>query len=262
MFGTPSKILTYLSPFLEDKQNNHHPQKRALIILNSPIHKPPSPLFRTLWETSSIRICADGGANRLYEADPQLIPDMVKGDLDSLQEEVKSYYQSRGVKIERDPDQDNNDLSKSLAVLNRNENLRVIIYGAFGGRFDQEMASIQCLYTWGEQFQYNNLLLMDDHTCAFLLPAGIKNEIRIPRYGSTPSKDMVGEGPTCGLIPLGSSCDEVITSGFRWNLDGSTPLKFGGLVSTSNHVEDEVATVETSQPLVFTAEVISGLDRS
>jgi Thiamine pyrophosphokinase len=40
----------------------------AMIILNSPIANPPSPIFQTLWNLSSFRICADGGANRLYDA--------------------------------------------------------------------------------------------------------------------------------------------------------------------------------------------------
>ena len=88
----------------------------------------------------------------------------------------------------------------------------------------------------------------------------MKNEIRMPRFGNPPYKQGLGEGPTCGLIPIGSKCDKVVTSGFKWDLDGSIPLEFGGLVSTSNHLSEPVVTVEASNPLVFTAEVACGIE--
>lgn len=59
---------------------------------------------------ASLRICADGGANRLYdycalwEADlspsqarSMYTPDIIKGDLDSLRPDVKNYYIECGV---------------------------------------------------------------------------------------------------------------------------------------------------------------------
>jgi len=51
-------------------------------------------------------------------------------------------------------------------------------------------------------------------------------------------------------------CESVVTTGLKWNLDGNMPLEFGGLVSSSNHVTDEVVTIETSSPLLFTTEMI------
>jgi thiamine pyrophosphokinase len=255
--GCPSSqsTIVHASPFLPENAEN---SKRALVILNSPIRSPPSPLFQQLWDTSNFRVCADGGANRLYKANPDLVPDLIRGDLDSLSPQVQSHYQEKGVSVERNPCQDSNDLDKALAAIleSSSEFSRVIVYGAFGGRFDQEMASIQALYRWGPQF-HNKLLLMDDNTSAFLLPAKVKNEIRMPRFGNAPQD--LGEGPTCGLIPIGAKCEKVVTTGFKWDLDGSIPLEFGGLVSTSNRLSEPVATVEASHPLVFTAEVACGI---
>lgn len=64
--------------------------------------------------TASIRYCADGGANRLYEryvephlplngtaeaqnstAAAQYLPDLIKGDFDSLKPHVRQYYESK-----------------------------------------------------------------------------------------------------------------------------------------------------------------------
>ena len=61
----------------------------------------------------------------------------------------------------------------------------------------------------------------------------------------------------CGLIPLGTPCSDVKTTGFKWNLDGNTLLSFGHLVSTSNKFEknSSIATVFTSKPLLITIEL-------
>ena len=283
--SSTTPILVHTSPFLRPANSNtasettSNPEKvnQALVILNSPIRTPPSPLFRELWDTSSVRVCADGGANRLYKADATLIPDLIRGDLDSLHPDVRAYYEQKGgVSIERDPCQNSNDLDKALTALLRKQKeeepplllTRVIVYGAFGGRFDQEMGCIQALYKWSAKFQYR-MVLFDDNTSAFLLPAGVRNEIRLPHYGDTTQQkqsddkqQLLGEGPTCGLIPIGCKCDTIVTTGFKWDLDGTIPMEFGGLVSTSNHVSEEVVTVKASHPLIFTAEVTSGLDDS
>jgi len=67
---------------------------------------------------------------------------------------------------------------------------------------------------------------------------------------------MVGEGPTCGLIPLGCRCESITTSGLMWDLDGTTPLVFGGLVSSSNRIMEPVVKVSSSHPIIFTAEIL------
>ena len=230
------------------------------------------------------------------------IPDLIIGDLDSLDPQIRDYYENTmGVRVEWDGDQDCNDLDKALgAIRDRNANanananassnnangsssMQIYVYGAFGGRFDQEMASIQALYKWKDEFNYR-IALYTDETCGMLLKPHARNEIRLPFFasnsiatdigvgvgvgvggnGSTTTAASAasaggvtcGEGPTCGLIPIGCKCDGVETEGLKWNLDGSVPLEFGGLVSTSNRVEDDLVVVRCLQPLVFTAEII------
>lgn len=65
--------------------------RRALIILNQPFSLS---LLRRLWHFSQWHCCADGGANRLYDLHGQsrYLPDLIKGDLDSIRDDVKSYY--------------------------------------------------------------------------------------------------------------------------------------------------------------------------
>ena len=66
---------------------------------------------KRMWHHCEFKICADGGANRFYdglvasgEVD-KYIPDMIKGDLDSLRADVKAFYSAAGTHIVYDLDQ-------------------------------------------------------------------------------------------------------------------------------------------------------------
>ena len=59
------------------------------------------PLLEHLLVKADLVVCADGGANWLYETQVERLPDAVVGDLDSIKDEVKQYYVSKGVIIEQ-----------------------------------------------------------------------------------------------------------------------------------------------------------------
>jgi len=246
----------FKSPLLERNK------RTALIILNTPISRPPSIWFQSLWKLAVHRICADGGANRLYHAthpSTDYIPDIIRGDLDSLLPHVSEYYQlEHNTSVEKDPCQNSNDLDKALQVCQDYE--RVIIYGAFGGRFYQEMGCIQALYKWAPTFDHQ-LFLYNEETCAFLIPANEKCHIELPCYDDTLPK-VIGEGPTVGLIPIGCKCDSVVTKGLKWDLDGNMPLEFGQLVSSSNRAMKPTLEITSSHPFIFTAELITAATQS
>ena len=108
-----SKTCRHDSPFLESNVSI----ATALVILNSPIQSPPSLVFQHLWDSSSFRVAADGGANRLYDFNSSLLPDAIRGDLDSLRPNVRAHYEERGVSVTRDCDQNTNDLDKALQLI-------------------------------------------------------------------------------------------------------------------------------------------------
>ena len=346
----------------DNVDDNNDNEMVALVILNTPIPM-RSAIFPYLWETTSFRVCADGGANRLYEYSHSTnnshdnnnddkddennnnnnkdrhclyIPDLIIGDLDSIQSHVRTYYETiHGVPVICHDDQNYNDLDKSLQAIvrheqqqqhkqqlehnkqqqtqqqqqqplsldkdpsqsslqqpNRSNNLHnnnnnndcttttsttssCFIYGAFGGRFDQEMASIQALFVHATNFPQGLWLYNDDNAALLLqpnqqyilsFPNYYKNQYQYQDDDDDDEKDknqsttrttiqwVLGEGPTCGLIPLGMPCESVTTRGLQWNLQNQS-LAFGGLVSSSNHLIQSTIEIETSHPLIFTIEI-------
>ena len=124
-----------------------------------------------------------------------------------------------------------------------NTQLRVIIYGDLGGRFDHSFGIINSL-TIANQF-YRDLVLVGSQGSLRVLPPG---ETTITRCDSFESKD----GVTCGLIPLGGwTCNHVTTTGLKWNLNDST-MQFGYLVSSSNCMISNHVTVDSACPLIWT----------
>ncbi|RUP44167.1 thiamine pyrophosphokinase [Jimgerdemannia flammicorona] len=224
----------------------------ALIILNQPLNR--RDLLSVLWRNASLRICADGGGNRLYDSftnDPssrdQFIPDVIRGDLDSLRPEIQEYYRERGTLIEQLHAQDSTDFMKCVALVRERDEVHkvehdIIALSALGGRFDQTMASIHMLFLLkGES---RKVYLVSDECVTVLLDVG-KHEIRL---------DQKIEGPTCGVVPVGVAGATLTTSGLRWNLDHYY-CNFGGLISTSNLLDSDVVTIETDQPVVWTVEL-------
>jgi len=235
--------------------------RASLIVLNS--RACGADLLRALWDASDFRVCADGGANRVHDLlGLDAVPDAIVGDFDSARPEVVDAYASRGCRVERVRDQDATDLEKALGVVGARwdaagtDDGAVRVAGAFGTRFDHEMAAIQALYGFGAARPNARATLHGDHAAACLLSADLRHELLVRREF---------EGPHCGLLPIGGPCRRVTTTGLTWNLDGGR-LAFGELISSSNLVPDgagdAVVTVETTEPLVWTVETRLGREEA
>lgn len=217
------------------------PSKYGVIILNQEIS---SRHFQTIYSRASMRICADGGFDRLQEwiernnVDPnEFNPDFVIGDLDSVS------AKKRETKWILDENQDRCDFQKCLdfATTKLSEQT-FFVFGALGGRFDHELMSLSVLYEFG----HLTLIYVNAQSIILLLTAG-RNTITI-------RKDIFG--PHCGFGPLKDTAT-VTTSGFEWDLVKES-LSLGNKISSSNSLQsDESITIETDHPIVLTLELAS-----
>jgi thiamine pyrophosphokinase len=227
----------------------------ACIILNVP--PIPPEILMNIFLRFRLRICADGGANILYESMPLLegglegsifLPDVLIGDFDSIRSDVRSAYASAGVKIIQILDQSNTDLDKALHYIESettdDTNHFIVIAGSIGayeGRIDQFFAVINSMYRYvGSKFK---LISLGNESVMIVLSRGM-HILNLP---------PAAFHQHCGLVPIFGQVQEIITTGLRWNLDSAMgESAFGGLVSTNNIVDNLTVTVCTSHPILFT----------
>ncbi|KAJ6513326.1 thiamine pyrophosphokinase [Mycena sanguinolenta] len=224
---------------------------RALVILNQPFSEG---LFHLLWNSSQWHSCADGGANRLFDTltaaeRPIFLPDLIKGDLDSIRNDVKEFYISHGVLVVEDPDQDATDLMKCVSAICDKEareqtEYDIVLLGGLAGRLDQTIHTLSYLHKLRKTRK--RVFAVTDDNVGWVLDAG-EHTIHI---------DHSVLGPTCGLLPVGISSTILSTTGLRWNLS-NRESSFEGLMSTSNHLlpDEESVWIKTSNPIWWTAEL-------
>lgn len=235
-------------------------RENGLLGSTQPATKPAVPPFTP--HTACLTICADGGANRLYDAAPGWLPDQspdaarkafapsaIVGDLDSLSPTTRAFYEGAGTSIiDLSSDQDSTDLQKCLAFAASRAPPTAprLALGALGGRLDHALAAINLLYSVDHG---HTLILAGDGCLARSVPAGATTLI--------PARGV--EGPGCGLLALSPTGVTVTTTGLAWNLGGGEgeagALVLGGGQSTSNRVVGGSATIDADGPLLWTTEL-------
>lgn len=174
-------------------------QPYAIVLLNQPISEAQKGLFERLWchgesievrfcsisafyplrlilypraliREASVRVCADGGGNRLYKYinrkfnKGQLpLPDAIVGDLDSLGLVERRWFEERKVPIAHRPSQYATDLQKSIQWIEdweqeqshsisshsrrqQQQQLELVIFGGLSGRLDQTAHTLHVLW--------------------------------------------------------------------------------------------------------------------
>ncbi|KAL6160812.1 thiamine pyrophosphokinase [Exserohilum turcicum] len=235
-----------------------HPEASAtppgLLILNQPIAHFTA--FSHLWKHSAYRVCADGGANRLFdmfqgdleEQRERYLPDIVHGDLDSLRDDVRDYYQSQGVLVSRDGDQDSTDFGKCMQKLSArvsSSSVRdVLVLGTLGGRVDQGLGLLHEMMR--EETKHPNLRLWLFSECSLSLILRARQTVLTGLQKSRVFTENVGLVPIYGPAVIS-------TQGLEWDVK-QWATHMGGQVSTSNHVKADSVRVETDAPILFTIE--------
>ncbi|PBP28000.1 thiamine pyrophosphokinase [Diplocarpon rosae] len=232
---------------------NHKPF--AILILNQALRLPVS-VYNRLWASSIFKVAADGGANRLHDLNTEngthLGLDAVVGDLDSLHPDVREYWEEKNIPVIHDPDQYSTDFTKAVHHIRSSPSrgaIDIVVIGGLGGRVDQGMATLSHLYTFQKEPAYaaGRMYLLSSESITFVLKYG-KHKIRTKE-----GFEGIRLGKHVGIIPLREP-SVIWTEGFEWDVQ-KWETEFGGQMSTSNHVKEEYAVVETTKDVLFTIDL-------
>ncbi|CAD8088566.1 unnamed protein product [Paramecium primaurelia] len=191
-------------------------QKIAIVILNTKINQK---VFDFYYNPNVFLICADGGANRLYEYKKEIIPKCIIGDLDSLKPEIQDYYQQQNCSIVKIDDQDTSDFEKALSYIQQLDGFqRIIIIGGLTERFDQTINSLHTLV----KFNFTGELI-SDYSIVRYFNQGIH----------TFQFSEIEQSKGISLFPQGTQA-RINTKGLKWNVTQNNPLILGKFLSTSN----------------------------
>lgn len=185
--------------------------------------------------TPSKIICADGGARHLYPLG--VIPDIIIGDMDSLSQEMQTYFEERGSRFIRYSEaKDETDTQLALEYACDLAPEEIYVFGAFGSRIDHVTANISLLVTGAKRDI--PVRLIDEWCEAFVV-----------------SREHViaGEiGQTVSLLPLSDEVTGITLGGFEYPLENGV-MEIGKPYGISNRLiaAKGVITVKTGYLLVI-----------
>jgi thiamine pyrophosphokinase len=174
-------------------------------------------------------ICCDGGARHFQYL--EIKPDVIIGDMDSIDPALLASYSTSGIKIIKYPT--NKDFTDTELALDYALSLKpeaIFIWGALGGRIDHTLANVFLLAKGQEKGISTHLI--DEYSEAFMLD---KETAFINEPGKTVS-----------LIALSSEVTGITLTGFLYPLEEGT-LFMGESRSISNIITDDRAVISVRQ---------------
>jgi len=171
-------------------------------------------------------ICADGGAH--YLAAAGIIPDLIVGDMDSLDSAILQSYEAKGCRVIRHSQRkDETDTELALREAFRMQPAEVWIWGALGYRVDHLLANI-ALLTQGKR-EGIELKLIDEWCEVFLIDRRTV---------------ITGEaGQTVSLLPFAGRAVGVTLTGFEFSLTKAF-MEIGQPYGVSNRLIGEQGIIE------------------
>lgn len=208
-----------------------HNSKRVVLFVNGDLPEPDK-ISNLLTEDDTL-IAVDGGLRHLESLG--LIPNLIIGDLDSVNPEQLQTYRHQGLEIRKFPtDKDETDLELALYAARELDPVSIWVVAALGGRLDQTLANI-FLLTDPNLAAYD-VRLIDGQTEVFLIRSSgvIHGEV----------------GQRVSLLPLNEPVVGIHTSGLKYPLEDETlyPEKTRGI---SNIMTSPTATITIHSGLLL-----------
>ena len=198
--------------------------KRAFIFVNGELADPQA--VRAQIKAGDMLVAADGGLKHLQTIG--LKPDLIIGDLDSVDPQALLEMQAQGVRVERFPrEKDDTDLELALLALSKQSFDEIRVVAALGGRLDQTLANLYLLELDG--LEDVDVRIDDGH-----------EEILIIHGAAV----IAGHpGDTLSLLAMDGCTTGILTQGLKYPLNDSTlcPSRTRGI---SNEMLSERAEVQ------------------
>lgn len=165
-------------------------------------------------------ICADGGTHHAQSM--ELLPDIVVGDLDSLDSALCAELKAAGVRFEVHPaKKDETDLELALRLAVSEGAKEIEILAMLGGRLDQSLANL--------------LLLARPEWASAQVRATEGSQSVWPVRGGQETTIEGKCGDLLSLVPVTPLVSGVTLEGVEWPLQAAT-LRFGSTFTISNRL--------------------------
>lgn len=188
---------------------------------------------RTDWQTRNI-ICADSGANHAYAW--KIMPDIICGDLDSIDLKVRNYYEQQNVEfLEYPKEKDWTDTELAISIALEHGGQDFIFVGLDGGRIDHFFTNYLLI---GQLSMKARMRILDEHGCTYFL-----NE----RFNSLELEGV--QGKNISAIPL-SVCRGIFYEGLKYPLVDDT-LDLGSSRGMSNVAIEETISIRFTSGLLM-----------
>lgn len=205
--------------------------QRIIIFANGEL--PDLDIARTLLREDDFILCADGGTRHAFALD--LRPDLVVGDLDSIDKDHLRKLQAYDVPIESfSHDKNETDLELAIRRALELEPKQILILAALGGRLDQTLANIA--------------LLADSRLSG--LDIRLEDGIEEILFCRDQVQVEGRSGDIVSLLPWGAPVRGVQTHSLKWALNDETlyPEKTRGV---SNEMISNSASIEIKSGLLL-----------
>lgn len=184
-------------------------------------------------------ICADGAAK--YLMDLNICPNLLVGDLDSIDEKTLEWAEKNNIEIQRFPvkkDMTDTELAVESALKQNPDKITII--GAIGSRLDHSLGNIMLLYKI--------------HKLG--IDAAVVNEINHITIVSDVLKMKCRVGETISIIPIGGDARGVTLEGLEYSLTDHN-IKMGSSLGISNKSVSEEIIISVKDGILLVVKIYS-----
>ena len=201
-------------------------EKKYVIFLNGE-YKYSQEFMDKLVSENAVCFCADGGANAAFKYGK--MPEVIIGDLDSIEKKVLGYYKSKNILIKKFPkDKDFTDFElilKEINKISKNKNFveKIFVVGGLGKRIDMTLSNLFIME------KYKNLVFWQENEEIFYAEKSfvLKNKKECE----------------FSIIPISEKVEKLTLKGFKFETD-KIDVKRESSRLVSNVILENEASVE------------------